>query len=93
MDFPLKRVTAAAAAIAYVATWALGQGWTPSAFFSRFAGSWVICFACWTVWAVILYPKCFSPLVGLPEPKNPSWLHGQYFKIREQPTGWPMLEW
>lgn len=93
MDVPLKQVTAAAAATAYVATSTLAQEWTPSAFLGHLAGSWILCFACWLFWTVILYPKFFSPLIGLPEPKNPSWINGQYSTILAQPTGWPMLEW
>lgn len=93
MDVPLKRVTAAAAATAYVATSTLAQKWTPSAFLGFLAGSWILCFACWLFWIAILWPKFFSPLIGLPEPKNPSWINGQYSKIQAQPTGQPMLEW
>ncbi|ROW11489.1 hypothetical protein VMCG_01146 [Cytospora schulzeri] len=91
MDVPLKRVTAAAAATAYIATSTLASKWAPSTFLSYFAGSWLLCFASWIVWTAILYPKFFSPLIGLPEPKNPSWINGQYSKIQALPTGWPMI--
>ncbi|KUI67349.1 Cytochrome P450 97B3, chloroplastic [Cytospora mali] len=93
MGFPWKGVTAIAATTAYIATFTLKKGWAPSAFLGYFASSWIICLACYAVWSAILYPKFFSPLIGLPEPKNPSWINGQYAKIKELPTGWPMLEW
>ncbi|KAK7745019.1 hypothetical protein SLS53_003254 [Cytospora paraplurivora] len=93
MVFPWKPVTAASVTIAYLATSTLKQTWTISAFLRYFAGSWILGFACWAFWSVILYPKFFSPLIGLPEPENPSWLHGQWSKIRDLPTGVPMLEW
>lgn len=93
MDLPWKRVTAAAAVAAYAATSLLKQEWSRSAFARYFAVSWLLGFLCWGFWTVILYPKFFSPLLGLPEPHNPSWINGQYSKIREFATGVPMLEW
>lgn len=93
MDFPWKRVTAVAAVTAYAATSFLKQEWSRSAFTTYFTVSWLLSFLCWGLWTVILYPKFFSPLIGLPEPKNPSWINGQYSKIREFATGVPMLEW
>lgn len=93
MDFPWKRVTAVAAVAAYVATSTLKQAWSRSTFTNYFAVSWLLSFLCWASWTVILYPKFFSPLLGLPEPPNPSWINGQYAKIRELPTGVPMLDW
>lgn len=93
MDLPWKRVTAVAAVAAYAATSTLKQEWSRSAFTKYFAASWLLSFLCWGVWTVILYPKFFSPLLGLPEPRNPSWINGQYSKIRELATGVPMLEW
>ncbi|KAL2154157.1 hypothetical protein VTH82DRAFT_2833 [Thermothelomyces myriococcoides] len=47
----------------------------------------------WALWSVILYPKLFSPLRGLPEPSGNSWLMGQFFKIVALPSGLPMIEW
>lgn len=93
MDFPWKRVTAVAAVTAYAATSLLKQEWSRSAFTTYFTVSWLLSFLCWGLWTVILYPKFFSPLIGLPEPENPSWINGQYSKIREFATGVPMLEW
>ncbi|KAI3401919.1 hypothetical protein diail_6478 [Diaporthe ilicicola] len=93
MDLPWKRVTAVAAVAAYAATSTLKQQWSRSAFIDYFAISWLLGFLCWGLWTVILYPKFFSPLLGLPEPQNPSWINGQYSRIREFPTGVPMLEW
>lgn len=93
MDFPWKQMTAAAVATAYVATSTLKQEWAPFTFLGCFASSWTLGLACWAVWAVILYPKVFSPLIGLPEPKNLSWVNGQYSRIQALPTGAPQLEW
>lgn len=93
MDVPLKKITAAAVATAYLTTSTFAQKWSLIPFLRYLAGSWMLAFACWMFWIVILYPKLFSPLIGLPEPKNPSWFNGQYSKIQDQPTGWPMLEW
>lgn len=93
MGFPWKPVTAASVTIAYLATSTSKQTWTTSAFLRYLAGSWALGFSCWALWAVILYPKFFSPLIGLPEPESPSWIHGQWSKIRDMPPGLPMLEW
>lgn len=48
---------------------------------------------CYATWKVILYPKVFSPLRGLPEPTGGSLLMGHFKEIREKPTGIPMREW
>ncbi|KUI60003.1 Cytochrome P450 4V2 [Cytospora mali] len=77
MGFPWKGVTALAATTAYIASLALKRGWAPLTFLGYFASSWLLCFASYAVWSSILYPKFFSPLIGLPEPKNPSWINGQ----------------
>lgn len=93
MDFPWRRVAALSAVAGYMATTTLKPQWSTSAFVKYYALSYTLGFVAWAVWTVILYPKVFSPLRGLPEPKNLSWLNGQWQKIRDLPTGVPMLEW
>lgn len=89
MGFPWRSITATAALTAYLATSTKSK----SAFAAYFAGIWFLGLSCWAFWAVILYPKLFSPHLGLPEPKNKSWFNGQFQKIRHLPTGAPMQEW
>lgn len=50
-------------------------------------------FLCWAAWRVVFWPKFFSPLIGLPEPKGNSFFNGQWHRIRKQPSGTPMVEW
>lgn len=47
----------------------------------------------WVFWVIILYPKFFSPLRDLPEPRGNSWFMGQFSAIVKLPSGGPMLEW
>ncbi|KAF2398774.1 cytochrome P450 [Trichodelitschia bisporula] len=47
----------------------------------------------WVVWNMILWPKVFSPLRKLPQPKKSDFFYGQWAKIREEPNGQPMKEW
>lgn len=61
--------------------------------FRTFISVWFFQVFLYGVWSVILYPKVFSPLIGLPEPKGGSWLMGQFGAIRKYPTGIPMREW
>lgn len=93
MDFPWRRVTALSAVTAYMVTTTLKPQWSSSAFIRYYALSYLLGFVAWAFWTVILYPKVFSPLRGVPEPKNLSWFNGQWQKIRDLPTGVPMLEW
>ncbi|KAK4154039.1 cytochrome P450 [Chaetomidium leptoderma] len=57
------------------------------------AALWGIQLLMWAVWVVLLYPRLFSPLRGLPEPRGNSWFMGQFPTIVKVPTGTPMLEW
>lgn len=91
--FPAKRITGAAALTAYVATTYLKPQWSTAAFAAYFVASYVFNFFLFACWTVILYPKVFSPLRGLPEPENLSWYNGQWQKIRDLPTGVPMQQW
>ncbi|KAI0010982.1 cytochrome P450 [Xylariaceae sp. FL0662B] len=67
--------------------------WSKLRFFGLFAGIWSLQAFIWFVWAVIAYPKLFSPLRGLPEPAGGAWLMGHWKRIREEPSGIPMRDW
>jgi hypothetical protein len=45
------------------------------------------------VWAVILYPKFFSPLRHLPGPTGGSWWNGQNERLWSEVNGGPMIDW
>jgi hypothetical protein len=92
MGLPWRFISASSLVVAYLTTSRWTQ-WSNVAFATTFAGAWAIHLLAWVVWTVILYPKVFSPLRGLPEPKNSSWFMGQYRRIAAEPTGIPMLDW
>ncbi|KAI1211052.1 cytochrome P450 [Annulohypoxylon truncatum] len=72
----------------------LQPGWTKSQLFGTFVAIWFLqAFVYYAIWRAILYPKLFSPLRGLPHPKNGSFFMGQFKDIRSKPTGIPMREW
>ncbi|KAF2434205.1 cytochrome P450 [Tothia fuscella] len=50
-------------------------------------------FTTWFAWACVLWPKYFSPLNKLPQPKESSFLFGQFPKISRETNGAPMREW
>lgn len=93
MDFPWRRVAAIAAVGAGLATVFLAERWSARTFSKYFVYSWILSFLPHAFWAVILWPKVFSPLRGLPEPKGNSWWNGQWAKIQALSNGAPMLEW
>ncbi|KAI4164954.1 MAG: hypothetical protein LQ342_001587 [Letrouitia transgressa] len=47
----------------------------------------------WFTWTALLYPKYFSPLRHLPEPKGNSFFNGQFDVIRKEPSGKPQQRW
>lgn len=67
--------------------------WAISKLISTALGLWILQGFAFGIWIVILYPKFFSPLRGLPEPEGGSLLMGHFKKIRDLPTGYPMREW
>ncbi|KAL2158561.1 hypothetical protein VTH06DRAFT_4328 [Thermothelomyces fergusii] len=67
--------------------------WPSPGFLTAFTVIWGIQGLAWALWSVILYPKLFSPLRGLPEPSGNSWFMGQFPKILAMSTGSPMIEW
>lgn len=93
MDFPFRKVTAGSAVAAYIATSTLRPEWSRSAFFTYYALTWTAAFVSWVVWTIFLYPKVFSSLRHLPEPKNESWYNGQWAAIRKYPSGVPQEKW
>lgn len=93
MDFPLKTAAVRSAAAAF-GFWTYSKNqWSTLFFAVYFITGIILQFVIWAFWTVILYPKFFSPLRGLPEPKNSSWFNGNWKKIRDEPSGAPMLEW
>lgn len=93
MDFEWKKVAAVSAATAYIATSTLRPQWSTTAFLKYYTSVYAVIFFSWGLWTVFLYPKVFSPLRGLPEPKGGSWYNGHFARIRALPTGVPMTEW
>ncbi|KAK2069551.1 hypothetical protein P8C59_004119 [Phyllachora maydis] len=92
----LKIIVASSAAAAYVLGSRQTTGSWPTvilAFVLNFLSLWSLQFAAWVLWRVILYPKVFSPLRGLPGPTGNALFMGQYSRIRAQPTGVPMADW
>lgn len=45
------------------------------------------------LWEAILYPKLFSPIRHLPQPKGGSFFNGQLKRISAEPTGEPHRDW
>lgn len=93
MDFPWRRLAATAAVGATLATIVLAEKWSTRTFSNYLVYSWLLSFLSYGVWGVLLYPKIFSPLIGLPEPTGGSWWNGQWEKIQKLSNGAPMLEW
>lgn len=90
---PFRLITAISLGGAYLLSSGRLPQWPAPGFLAAFMALWgaqaLVCFT----WAIILYPKLFSPLRGLPEPSGNSWFMGQFRKITRLPTGAPMMEW
>jgi hypothetical protein len=69
------------------------SNWVALLFVGNFIAIWLAQLFLYAIWSMILWPKLFSPLRGLPEPGNNSFLMGQYLRIAAEPTGAPMLDW
>ncbi|KAI5868307.1 cytochrome P450 [Durotheca rogersii] len=67
--------------------------WSKSRLFGVFVGAWAFQFLLYAAWKVILWPKVFSPLRHLPQPKGNTFWLGHFGKIKAEPTGIPMREW
>ncbi|SPQ18901.1 449293f5-5c5d-43c7-b083-661d6d64f506 [Thermothielavioides terrestris] len=91
--FPYRFITAVSLGGAYILSSGRIPQWPVPGFLAAFIALWGIQLFAWAVWAVLLYPKLFSPLRGLPEPAGNSWFMGQFPVIRALPSGTPMAEW
>jgi hypothetical protein len=89
---PWKTITLTSAATTYLSVLRESQ-WSRLQLTGAFAGIWLIQTFCWVVWAVMIYPHYFSPLIGLPEPDGNHWLLGQWKRIAAEPSGVPMMDW
>ena len=90
---PYRFMLAAALGGAYLLSSGRIPQWPAPGFLTAFAVIWGAEVLAWAVWVVILYPKLFSPLRGLPEPSGNSWFMGQWKSIVALPTGGPMMKW
>lgn len=73
-----------------IATEGLYAIWPIFKLFSQVAGIWVFANV---LWATVLYPKFFSPLLKLPGPKDGSFFNGQLWNILSDIPGAPMEKW
>jgi hypothetical protein len=92
MSFPWRVISLNAAATATFLALRSSE-WSRLSLVGSFAGAWVVQLLAWGVWAALLYPKLFSPLIGLPEPTGNHWLMGQYRRIADEPTAAPAQDW
>ncbi|KAK0656401.1 cytochrome P450 4A12A [Cercophora newfieldiana] len=95
MGLPYRSITVLAAGVGYALSSDLIS--TPQlprlGFTAGFLAAWTLQFWLWAFWAVVLYPKFFSPLRHLPSPDDGSFYNGQWEKISALPSGVPMIEW
>jgi hypothetical protein len=89
MAIPWRALPAISLVYAYLAT----SSRSATGFVGRFFIAWVALFFGCAIWVVILYPKLFSPLIGLPEPSGNAWFMGQWSRIIRERPGGPMLDW
>ncbi|RYP45269.1 hypothetical protein DL769_011473 [Monosporascus sp. CRB-8-3] len=91
-SIPWRAISLISLASAYVSV-SPEREWSAWQLLGTFATTWTFQVVCWAVWAVILWPKYFSPLRDLPEPSGNSFLLGQFHRIRKEPSGIPHREW
>ncbi|XXG98350.1 hypothetical protein Hte_004673 [Hypoxylon texense] len=92
MGIPWRWFSAISLISSYL-TFHLQPEWTGLRVVGTFFAAFTLQAFFYSVWRVVLYPKVFSPLRGLPEPAGGSLLMGHFKEIREKPTGIPMREW
>lgn len=92
MAIPWLAMTAASLVASYVLV-ARGAGWETKPFVHTFLQTWFFQAAVWAVWAVVLYPKFFSPLRHLPMPPGGTFFNGHFNRIAKEATGIPHREW
>ncbi|KAH6845196.1 cytochrome P450 [Chaetomium sp. MPI-CAGE-AT-0009] len=90
---PYRSMLAAALGGAYLLSSGRVPQWPVPGFLTAFVALWSVQVLVWASWVVLLYPKLFSPLRGLPEPSGNSWFMGQWKAIVAHPTGAPMMKW
>ncbi|KAH8815210.1 cytochrome P450 monooxygenase-like protein [Xylogone sp. PMI_703] len=92
---PFKAITALAAVSSYVLVAHKPDVllFSKPSYIGTFLQLWTVQLLGYAFWKVILWPKIFSPLRGLPEPTGNSWWNGQYARISAEPTGVPMTDW
>ncbi|KAK3301159.1 cytochrome P450 [Chaetomium fimeti] len=90
---PYRFMLAAALGGAYLLSSGRIPQWPVPGFLTAFAALLGTQVLAWAVWVVLLYPKLFSPLRGLPGPSGDSWFMGQWKTIVALPTGQPMRNW
>ncbi|RYO91664.1 hypothetical protein DL762_002102 [Monosporascus cannonballus] len=91
-SIPWRAISLISLASAYVFV-SRERQWSAWQLLSTFATTWAFQVVCWAVWAVLLWPRYFSPLRDLPEPSGNSFLFGQFHRIRTEPSGVPHREW
>ncbi|KAI0387932.1 cytochrome P450 [Hypomontagnella monticulosa] len=92
MAFPWKIFSVASLIYAYFIVSTRPQ-WTKSELLGAFVAMWSLQSFLYGFWKMFLYPYFFSPLIGLPQPKRGSWFMGNFWTIRDKPTGIPQREW
>ncbi|OTA93792.1 hypothetical protein M434DRAFT_72545 [Hypoxylon sp. CO27-5] len=92
MAFPWRIISIISLLSSYLVV-SLQPEWSRLQLLGVFVATWILQAFLVNVWKLILYPKFFSPLRGLPEPKGGSWLMGHFKEIRTKPSGIPMREW
>ncbi len=93
MGFPWATISTVAAVSAYALTFHTPMHWPRLHLAVNFVLVWLGQLLLYAIYSVVLYPKLLSPLIGLPEPKNGSFWHGQYARIARDPSGRPMQDW
>ncbi|KAI7282800.1 cytochrome P450 [Hortaea werneckii] len=79
-------VAASAGLQRYANDYHFGRIATPTVFF-------LAQFLAYIIYAVILYPRFFSPLRHLPTPPDNHWLFGQTPRVLREASGRPMRDW
>ncbi|CAJ2513878.1 Uu.00g019970.m01.CDS01 [Anthostomella pinea] len=90
--FPWRAMTAIAVITSYLLT-SRQSDWSKGQFVGGFFATWFLQLFLWASWAVVLWPKFFSPLRRLPEPAGGSFFMGHFREIADKPTGIPMRRW
>ncbi|KAI0971442.1 cytochrome P450 [Xylaria arbuscula] len=91
-SYPWRGILASSVAGSYFLTLYQPHWWKPH-FTGGFFWALLLQSLAWVIWAVILYPKFFSPLRNLPSPPGASWWNGHFARIHKDPSGVPHREW